>query len=269
MKERLKDLIHDSSSPNEARNRIREFLQAEILGSLQRSGAMVPLAFQGGTALRFLYAIRRYSEDLDFALERPEGGYDFRRYLRAIQSDLSREGYQVEVRVSDQKVVHNAFVKLPGLPVELGLTRHRNEVFSVKIEVDTRPPAGAVLMTTLVRRHLTLRLQHYDPASLLAGKLHALLQRPYPKGRDIYDLIWYLSDRAWPLPNLVLLNNALAQTGWSRPPLTEADWRGAVRERLEGMEWPRIVSDVRPFLESPADMDLLTPESLDLLLGKG
>lgn len=266
MKERLKDLIQGSSGPNEARNRVREHLQAEILGSLQRSGAMVPLAFQGGTALRFLYAIRRYSEDLDFALERPESGYDFRRYLRAVQSDLSREGYQVEVRVSDRKVVHNAFVKLPGLLAELGLSPHRNEVLSIKIEVDTRPPAGAVLRTTLVRRHLTLRLEHYDPASLLAGKLHAVLQRPYPKGRDVYDLIWYLSDPAWPPPNLALLNNALAQTGWSRSPLTLSDWREAVRERLEGLDWERTVSDVRPFLESSADVDLLTAESLDLVL---
>jgi hypothetical protein len=266
MKERLKDLIRGSSSPNEARNRMRELLQAEILGSLQRSGAMVPLAFQGGTALRFLYAIRRYSEDLDFALERPEGRYDFRRYLHEVRSDLSRMGYETEVRVSDQKVVHSAFLKFAGLLAELGLSPHRNELFSIKIEVDTRPPAGATLMTTLVRRHQTLRLQHYDPASLLAGKLHALLQRPFPKGRDIYDLIWYLSDPAWPPPNLVLLNNALAQTGWSRSPLTLSDWRDAVRERLKGLAWERIVSDVRPFLESPADVELLTPESVDLVL---
>jgi hypothetical protein len=266
MKELLKDLIQSSSSPNEARNRVRELLQAEILGSLQRAGAMISLAFQGGTALRFLYGIRRYSEDLDFALERPDGGYDFRRYLRAIQSDLSRSGYETEVRVSDQRVVHGAFLKFPGLLAELGLTPHRNEGFSIKVEVDTRPPAGAVLMTTLARRHLILRLQHHDPASLLAGKLHAFLQRPFPKGRDVYDLIWYLSDPGWPPPNLVLLNNALAQTG--HPPLDLAEWRGAVRKRLETLDWPRIVSDVRPFLESPADVDLLTAENLGLLVGQ-
>lgn len=266
MKERLKDLIRASPGATEARNRVREYLQAEILGSLQRSGAMVPLAFQGGTALRFLYAIRRFSEDLDFALERPERGYDFRKILKAIQSDLTLEGYAVEAKVSDQRVVHNAFLRFPGLLTDLGLSPHANEMFSIKLEVDTRPPGGAVLMTTLVRRHLTLRLQHHDPASLLAGKLHAILQRPFPKGRDIYDLIWYLSDPGWPSPNLTLLNNALDQTGWSRGALTEDDWRGAIRERLEELDWTRIVADVRPFLESPSDVSLLTRENLDLLL---
>jgi hypothetical protein len=121
-------------------------------------------------------------------------------------------------------------------------------------------------MTTLARRHLTLRLQHHDPASLLAGKLHAFLQRPFPKGRDVYDLVWYLSDPGWPPPNLVLLNNALAQTGWSPLPLGQTEWRGAVRERLENLDWPRIVSDVRPFLESSADVELLTAENLELLV---
>ena len=48
----------------------------------------------------------------------------------------------------------------------------------------------------------------------LAGKLHAPLRRSHAKGRDIYDLLWNLSDPNWPQPNLVLLNNALAQTNW-------------------------------------------------------
>jgi nucleotidyltransferase AbiEii toxin of type IV toxin-antitoxin system len=266
MKERLKELVRDSSDLTGARNRVREILQAEILGSLQRSGAMVPLAFQGGTALRFLYSIRRFSEDLDFALERPDRGYDFRRILKAVQSDLSQEGYETEVRINDQRIVHSAFVRFPGLLHDLGLSPHSNEVFSVKLEVDTRPPAGAGLTTTLVRRHLTLRLQHHDPASLLAGKLHAILQRSYPKGRDVYDLIWYLSDPAWSPPNLILLNNALEQTGWNKGPLLADGWRRAVRERLEELDWARIVADVRPFLESSADVALLTQENLDLLL---
>lgn len=90
----------------------------------------------------------------------------------------------------------------------------------MKFEVDTRPPAGAGLAITLIRRHVTLRLQHHDRASLLAGKLHAVLQRPYAKGRDLYALLWYLSDPGWPAPNLVLLNNALQQSGWPGPPLT-------------------------------------------------
>ena len=135
-------------------------------------------------------------------------------------------------------------------------------MLSVKIEVDTNPPAGAVLTTSLVRRHVTLQLQHHDRASLLAGKLHAILQRPYVKGRDFHDLLWFLSDPNWPPPNLILLNNALRQTDWPGEPLTETNWRDAVHRRLQAVQWDQIVSDVRPFLEPSADLALLTPENL-------
>ena len=267
MKERLRELLHGTGIGPAARNLAREFLQASILAALQRAGAMVPLAFQGGTALRFLYAIRRYSEDLDFALERAGAGYDFRGYLEAVRADMRRNGYDVDLaRVSDQKAVHSAFVRFPGLLHELGLSGHREEALAVKLEVDARPPSGAALEITVVRRHVLLRIQHHDRASLLAGKLHAILQRPYPKGRDFYDLIWYLSDRAWPPPNLVLLNNALAQTGWTSAPLSETSWVAAVRARLQSVRWEVLATEVRPLLESADDRALLTHETITSLL---
>ena len=98
----------------------------------------------------------------------------------------------------------------------------------------------------------------HDRASLLAGKLHALLQRPHSKGRDVYDLLWYLSDPEWPAPNLALLNNALRQTGWAGDSLTEHTWRTVLRERLCALDWGAVVADVRPFLAPGTASDLLT-----------
>jgi predicted nucleotidyltransferase component of viral defense system len=267
MKDYLAGLVRASPTPAHARNVAREYLQARILGVLQRAGAMIPLAFHGGTLLRFLYSIPRYSEDLDFALERDKARYDLRAYLKAIRSELAAEGYSVELKVNDQKVVHNAFIRFEGLLYELNLSPHRNEVLAVKLEVDTHPPAGAGLATSVVRRYVVLQLQHHDPASLLTGKLHAILQRPYPKGRDIFDLMWYLSDPHWPAPNLTLLNNALKQTDWQGVHLTDDNWRGVVRERLQVLDWRQVIDDVRPFLEPGADPTLLTRENLMRVLG--
>ena len=101
MKEFLVALIRNQLNPVEKRNKVREYLQARILGSLQRSGAMIPLAFQGGTALRFLFSNARFSEDLDFALERPLANYDFRYYLKKIQSVFGTEGYNVQIKLND------------------------------------------------------------------------------------------------------------------------------------------------------------------------
>jgi hypothetical protein len=267
MKEYLAELVRQTPTPAHGRNLAREYLQARILATLQRAGAMIPLALHGGTALRFLYAHGRYSEDLDFALEGDRQRYDFRGYLRAIRADLTPEGYTVELKVNDQKTVHSAFVRFPGLLYDLELSGQRSEVLAVKLEVDTNPPAGAGLATTVVRRFVVLQLQHHDKASLLAGKLHAILQRSYTKGRDLYDLLWYLSDPAWPPPNLDLLNNALAQTDWQAGTLTEANWRGRVRERLRRLDWNSLLADVSPFVEPGFDLSLLTVANLEQVLG--
>jgi hypothetical protein len=267
MKEHLATIVRTAPTPIQGRNLAREYLQARILGTLQRVGAMIPLAFHGGTALRFLYASARNSEDLDVALEQARSLYDFRAYLRAIQSAFTAEGYTLDLKVSDQKPVHSAFVRFRGLLYDLALSPYRDEVLAIKIEVDTNPLAGAGLATTVIRRHVPLQLHHHDRASLLAGKLHAVLQRPYLKGRDLYDLLWYLSDPDWPAPNLTLLNNALQQTGWAAEPLTEDNWRQAVRRRLQAVAWEQVVHDVRPFLDLSADAGLLTAENLMRVLG--
>jgi predicted nucleotidyltransferase component of viral defense system len=250
----------------QARNQAREYLQALILQSLQRAGAMTTLAFHGGTALRFLFSLPRYSEDLDFALERKSDSYDFRSYLQNIRKDLEMQGYAVAFKVNDQKTVHSAFVRFTGLLFDLKLSPHQEEVLAVKVEVDTNPPPGAGLTTSLVRRHVLLNLQHHDRASLLAGKLHAVLQRPHLKGRDLYDLIWYLSDRKWPVPNLELLNNALKQTDWPGTALTTENWRETVQSRIESISWEQALVDVQPFLASQQEIELLTKENLLSLL---
>ncbi len=266
MKEYLIELVRLTHSPTDGRNVAREYLQARILAALQSAGAMIPLAFHGGTALRFLYGHGRYSEDLDFALEGNRKQYDFRGYLQSIRAALTPEGYAIELKVNDRKTVNSAFIRFPGLLYELGLSGQPGEVLAVKLEVDTNPPAGAELAITLVRRFVILRLQHHDKASLLSGKLHAILQRPYAKGRDIYDLLWYLSDPSWPEPNLILLNNALAQTNWSGEKLTEANWRETVDERLKRLDWRDILTDVRPFVEPGFDLKLLTLDNLERAL---
>jgi hypothetical protein len=262
MKEILREIIEVSESPIKALNEMREYFQARVLAVLQMEGAMVPLAFHGGTALRFLYSLPRHSEDLDFALEGKPDLYDMASYTKAIERQFHHEGYKVEVKRSSDRSVHNAWVRFVGLLFEMGLSGQRTKIFSIKLEVDTKPPSGAGLETSLVRRRVMMQFQHHDRPSLLAGKLHAILQRPYTKGRDLFDLLWYQSDPEWPDPNLVLLNNALDQTDWKGPILTRENWKTVVRERVEDLEWEKARTDVAPFLERGEELDLLTKENL-------
>ena len=73
MREEIIVLVKELADPTRKLNLLREYLQAFVLRSLHESEAFVHLSFVGGTALRFLFNLPRFSEDLDFSLETPEG----------------------------------------------------------------------------------------------------------------------------------------------------------------------------------------------------
>jgi predicted nucleotidyltransferase component of viral defense system len=262
----LKTIIGKALTPEAQRGVVREYLQMRILQSLQEAGAMIPLAFHGGTALRLLYQMPRYSEDLDFALERHPTQFDFRKYLAAIQRDMTAETYAVEIKLNERHVVQSALVRFQGLYHQLGLSPHTNEILAIKLEVDTNPPASAGLETSFIQHHVLVHVQHHDQASLLAGKLHAILQRDYIKGRDWYDLHWYLSQPEWASPNLAMLNHALLQSGWEKGEITAANWHTHVLARLNALDWRRVVADVQRFLMRQEELTHFTPNSLEVLL---
>lgn len=266
MKDHLRQLASAAGNDVARKCLVREYLQARILEALQDTGTFVRWAFVGGTALRFLFGIPRFSEDLDFSLVTPGKDTDFRPAVAEAKRVFTREGYSVDITVNDRKTVLSAWIRFPGLPHEVGISTHAAQVLSIKLELDTNPPAGASIETSVVRRHVTLNLCHYDKASMLAGKLHAVFCRSWTKGRDLYDLAWYLADRNWPAPNLELLNAALKQTGWEGPNLTEANWRAQARHRIEALDWEKARADVRPFLERERDLDLVKKEILVELL---
>lgn len=269
MKEYIRQLLEKVADNNLGRCKIREYLQARILQVLQEKAAFATWAFLGGTALRFLYALPRFSEDLDFSLVKSGLNDRFIDCVKAIKAVFAAEGYQVSIRVNIEKNVKSAFIKFTGLLFELGYSPHRAEVISIKIELDTAPPEGANVVSTIVRKYVILNIQHYAQSSLFARKLHALLMRKYLKGRDVYDLFWYLSDRNWPAPDILLLNNALKQTGWSGSIITPENWKNILVDQVKSYNWNRVIEDVKPFLEHPEECALLTQENLIQLLGPG
>jgi hypothetical protein len=264
VREQALSLARGALDPGQAKNRLREYLQALVLRSLHECEAFRPMAFVGGTALRFLHGLPRFSEDLDFSVTSAEG-YAGKDWIAKVKRDLALAGFDPIVTWNDRKVVHVGWVRLPGILHEAGLSARPEEKLAVKLEIDTRPPAGARCERRIVTRHATFLLQHYDLPSLLAGKLHALLTRKYIKGRDWYDLVWYLSQRPPVSPNLPLLQNALDQTR-AAGSHDARSWWGLVRERLRSADMKAISDDVSPFLERPQDAALLTRDNLIELL---
>ena len=146
------------------------------------------------------------------------------------------------------------------------LSHRKDQNLTIKLDVDTNPPKGGVVATTLVNKYFPITFTHYDLPSLFAGKLHAIFTRPYVKGRDYFDLVWLLSRHKDLQPNLNLLNNALKQTG-NTLKVTSDDWRMKVMERVASINWQAVVDDVKRFTEDELFINSMKPEYVKPLLG--
>ncbi|MDP2653493.1 MAG: nucleotidyl transferase AbiEii/AbiGii toxin family protein [Candidatus Omnitrophota bacterium] len=257
MKDYCLELAASQKSTAAKYNAMREYLQAYVLRIMGDRRVFESAAFVGGTALRFLYDLPRFSEDLDFSLHK-KPALAFADLLGAIKRELVLAGYEVEVVYKETRTVQGAFVKFAGLLHEAGLSPLPGQKFSIKIEIDSRPPSGAVLTTRIVNKFFPIAFLSHDLSSLLAGKIHALLSRKYTKGRDYFDLAWYLSRFPAIVPNFKLLHNALRQTGYAKKLPGKDDWREYLSGVVQKADWKTVHKDVVNFLENPGDMNVFT-----------
>lgn len=250
----LRQQFTDSMTPEEKVHRTREFLQLMALKSLHDQNAFENLAFVGGTALRIVFDARRYSEDLDFSLVSAEG-YAFDDLAAGLLRHFELNNIAAACRQKTDRAVHAASLKFPGLLKELGLSAHASQVLSIKLEVDRRPPKGWNTSETLLNRTFLFSVRHFDLPSLFASKLHACLFRGYVKGRDFYDLAWYLGRKV--SPNLGLLNEAIRQTEGKDPGLDPGSAKAFLLDRLSVVDFSVAVKDVRRFIIDDAELRLI------------
>ena len=267
MKDHLLELVSKKEGYNAKLNLMREYLQAYVLRIMHDEGFFRFAAFLGGTALRFLYDLPRFSEDLDFSLA-GKPSIDFSSLMKKIMAELKASGYDAVITYNDKKVVNSAFIKFSGLMREAGISPLASQKFSIKIEIDSNPPQGADVEVKVVNKYFPISFLSYNVPSLFAGKLHALLSRKYTKGRDYFDLGWYLATWKDLSPNLSLLASALHQTKWPKAIPTEDTWKDIVYREISDVDWNTVKRDVENFLENPRDLTIFTKENVLGLLQK-
>jgi predicted nucleotidyltransferase component of viral defense system len=203
-------------------------MQEVALLGLWRSKFFEHAAFYGGTALRILYGLDRFSQDLDFSFLEPQTDFDLSPYLSAVQVELNSMGFGVEIEEKNKTFetrIDSAFIKAGtrehmlriNVPTEISGRLHRNQFMKIKLEVDTDPPPYFETETKILLQPVSFSVRSYSRPDLFAGKLHAVLQRDWKnriKGRDYYDFVWYI---AHDIPcNLKHLEARLRQSsGWT------------------------------------------------------
>ena len=251
------EIFQERLSPDmdeqEKLNRVRELLQIIALKIMYEKNTLGRLAFVGGTALRILFDLRRFSEDLDFSLYEREG-FDFREMTQELVSGFQLYGLKADIKIKDSKTVHCAYLRFGKLLRELGLSPLADQKVTIRLEVDTNPPAGAAVVKSMVNKTYMFYVAHHDLPSLFAGKLSACFFRKFVKGRDFYDLIWYLGRKV--KPNYELLNNAIQQTQGVSPQLDEHKIKDFLIENLERIDLEQAARDVERFLEDRSELKL-------------
>jgi predicted nucleotidyltransferase component of viral defense system len=259
----LKQLTPDRPA-EENLNRLRQFLQIVLLKILHESAIGASLAFTGGTALRLLHGLQRFSEDLDFSLVKPEK-YDFDQLVVNTQQYLQKLSLPIDLKKKGEKTVHHLYVRFHKLLYDAGITRQRGEKLPIRIEVDTNPPAGWKTEISLLSDFYTFPVLHFDLPSSFATKLHACLFRRYAKGRDFYDLMWYLGKKI--KPNLKVLNNAIRQTESKAPKLDGEKLQQMLMKRIERVDFAQLRRDIAPFLVHAEETSLLDKELMKQVVG--
>ncbi|MEW5766861.1 MAG: nucleotidyl transferase AbiEii/AbiGii toxin family protein [bacterium] len=232
----------------------REFLQLLTLKILYDRGYFKNLAFVGGTALRVLYDLRRFSEDLDFSLINREG-YNSDAFLRSVVYELKKNGFSLDVKEAKEKTVQSAILKFKDILFTLGLSNLKAEKLSIRVEIDANPPTGWDTNISLVNKYFVFTVTHFDIPSLYATKLHACFFRKYTKGRDFYDLLWYLGKKT--LPNFKFLNNAIEQTEGKKGNVDERNFRDFLQEKLASIDFGKVRKDVERFIVDKNELKLL------------
>lgn len=257
MEQIIRARLRKNASREENVHLTREFLQLIMLRILNEIGYFQWLAFVGGTALRMLYQMQRFSEDLDFSLI-DQKGYDFEQLVNSVQNHLEKFGFQVEIKHQADKTVHSAYFKFVDLLQQLDISRMKNEKLAIRVEVDSNPPDGWQAESTLINDFFIFPVRHFDLPSLFATKIHACFFRKYLKGRDFYDLFWYLSKKI--TPNFVLLNNAIRQTEKIDLHLDANTIQDFFVRQLSSVDFARLKKEVTPFLVHRSEADLMTPD---------
>ncbi len=269
----IREWVEEYGPKNEQEEKeaLREIMQEIALAGLYRAGFFEKAAFYGGTALRIFHGLDLFSEDLDFSLLETDRDFNLGKYQDAIVDEFESLGMEVAVKEKNKSAKSNigsAFLKsetlwrelqLEGIVPQQGLDRVAN--IKIKIEVDTKPPLGFETEEKLLLRPFSLYVKCFVLSDLFAGKMHALLFRKWGqnvKGRDWYDLEWYIKKKV-PLNLHHFALRAKDSGDWNRNDITEREFRDVLSKKIDSVNMKYVKDDIKRFIKDQGLLEIWSP----------
>jgi len=271
---------YDLTNSNSSYDALREILQEIVLLGLYDAGFFKHAAFYGGTALRILHNLPRFSEDLDFSLLKSNTEFNLVPYEEVIISTLKSFGFDVTIEIKEKNnssAIASAFVKGNTIehllninaPKDITNKIHRDQAVKIKLEVDTNPPLEFETTNIIQLTPRPFSINAFTLPSLYAGKMHAILCRAWstrPKGRDWYDLVWYIANDV-ELDSIHLKSRLsqsckyLEENNIQIPSeLSKEIIKNLLLQRIESLDVEKAKNDVQPFIKDMREIELWSKE---------
>ena len=278
----IKEWIEEYNPQNEEEilSALGEIMQEITLAGLSRTDFFEKAAFYGGTALRIFYGSERYSEDLDFSLLKPDSNFSIDPYFKAVIDEFKSLGLTVSIKEkkkTKQTAIDSAFLKAETIWQEIVLEDiiketgvRSNKTLKIKIEVDRQPPLNFKTEEKLLLRPFSFYVKCFTKPSLFAGKMHALLFRKWKtrvKGRDWYDLEWYIK-KGIPLDVNHFLTRAKDTNDWKDDSISNEQILYLLDLKIKSVSFSSIKEDVVRFIKNDDVLNIWSPEYFEDLIEK-
>ena len=273
---------YNCRSVDDYENALKEIVQEVALLGLWRSKFFERAAFYGGSALRILYGIDRFSEDLDFSLLKRDNVFSIEDYCMAVEGELKSFGFSVVVEKKEKTSetnIDSAFIKggtlknmiLVDIPEFVRKRMHSGKGIKIKLEVDTDPPGDFHTEAKYLLHPMPFSVNAYALPYLFAGKMHAILCRSWgnrAKGRDWYDLVWYVGRGE--AVGLKHLERRMKQTHHleSDQSLTEGTLKQMLEKRISSTDFTQAKKDVEHLLKNPSSLEVWSKDFFSVITGK-
>ena len=278
----IKEWIEKYKPQNEEEivSALREIMQEIVLAGLSRTDFFEKAAFYGGSALRIFYGLDRYSEDLDFSLLKRDSNFSIEPYFKAVLDEFKSLGLTVSIKEkkkTKQTAIDSAFLKAETIWQEIVLEDiiketgvRSNKTLKIKIEVDRQPPLNFKTEEKLLLRPFSFYVKCYTKPSLFAGKMHALLFRKWKhrvKGRDWYDLEWYIK-KGIPLDVNHFLTRAKDTNDWKEDSISNEQIIELLDAKIKSVSFSSIKEDVVRFIKNDDELNIWGTEYFKNLIEK-
>ncbi len=228
---------------------LKEALQSYTLDFLYNHPVYRALNFYGGTCLHVVYGLNRLSEDLDLD---NAGASDISQLPDDLTAFFHKTLGYAEATVRTQKGANGIVritLKFPVLST-LGLATAPNESLHLKVEISHHKQTAIIQKTPIFYYGRSIVPAHFSLETMMAGKIIACLERNVQrgrtgatlKGRDYYDLLWFMQKQVKPL------EEKLANDGEKK--YTTQSALLALKEKVSGIRKEDLAVDLLPLFES-------------------